>query len=57
MRAVEGFNDYELIDAEENIEMVKKYRIMQAPTLVVIKDGEMSKYANASGIKAFSESL
>jgi len=49
--------DYELIDAEENIEMVKKYRIMQAPTLVVIKDGEMSKYANASGIKAFSESL
>ena len=49
--------DYELIDAEENIELVKKYRIMQAPTLVVIKDGEISKYGNASGIKAFSENL
>ena len=48
--------EYELIDAEENIELVKKYKIMQAPTLVVINNGEMSKYRNASEIKAFSES-
>jgi len=46
----------EIIDAEENIELTKKYGIMQAPTLVVIENGEVKKFANASNIKKYVES-
>ncbi len=42
--------DYEVIDAAEHKDLVKKYGIMQAPTLVVVKDGKVEKYANASNI-------
>ena len=48
---------YVMIDAEENPELVQKYGVMQAPTLVVVNDGEVKKYGNVSRIKAFSESL
>ena len=48
---------YVLIDAEENPELTQKYGVMQAPTLVVVNEGEVKKYGNASRIKAFSESL
>ena len=34
--------DYQIIDAEENQDLVRKYGIMQAPTLVVT-DGTKSK--------------
>jgi ribonucleoside-triphosphate reductase len=47
--------DYILIDAEENAELVEKYRIMQAPTLVVVDGGEFKKYVNASNIKKYVE--
>ena len=46
---------YEVVDAEENQELVGKYGIMQAPTLIVIKDNDVMKYANASSIKGFAE--
>lgn len=46
---------YILIDAEENPDLAKEYNIMQAPTLVVIKDGHPNKYVNASNIKRFTE--
>ena len=46
---------YEIIDAEENPELVAKFGVMQAPTLVVVKGGEYRKYANASNIKKFAE--
>ncbi len=46
---------YEVIDAEENQELVGKYGIMQAPTLIVIKDNDVMKYANASSIKGFAD--
>ena len=46
---------YEIIDAEESPELVAKFGVMQAPTLVVVKDGEYRKYANASNIKKFAE--
>ncbi len=49
--------DYEIIDAEEERELVSEYGIMQAPTLVEVKDGEVHKYVNASAIKGFVESL
>ncbi len=47
---------YEVIDAEENQELVGKYGIMQAPTLIVIKDNDVLKFANASSIKGFADS-
>ena len=47
-----GIN-YEVIDAEENIELVKKYGIRQAPTLVVAEGDTAETYVNASNIKKF----
>lgn len=44
---------YELIDAEKNPEMARKYGIMQAPTLVVLENGQAKKYVNASNIQKF----
>ncbi len=46
---------YELVDAEENEELVKKYGVMQAPTLVVVNGDKVEKMANASNIKAYAE--
>ncbi|MDR1801693.1 MAG: ribonucleoside triphosphate reductase [Lachnospiraceae bacterium] len=48
--------DYEIIDAEEHKDLAKEYRILQAPTLVVIGNNKVEKYANASNIKKFAES-
>lgn len=45
---------YEVVDAGENEELVRKYGVMQAPTLIVIKEG-VQKLANASNIRAFAE--
>ncbi len=47
--------NYQVVDAEENEEMSDRYGIMQAPTLVVIKNGEIQKYVNASNIRKFAE--
>ncbi len=44
---------YEVIDADEAPELVAKYGINQAPTLVVVKDGLAEVYANASNIIAY----
>ncbi|MBQ8558719.1 MAG: ribonucleoside triphosphate reductase [Tyzzerella sp.] len=41
---------YEKVDAEEAPDLVEKYGIRQAPTLVVVKDGKVKTYANASNI-------
>ena len=49
--------DYEVIDAEERVDLVNEYGIMQAPTLIELKDGEVRKYVNASGIKGFVEGM
>ena len=46
---------YELIDAEEHMDLVEKYEVMQAPTLIVVKDGQVTKLANASNIKNYAE--
>lgn len=43
-----------LIDAEENMEMARKYGVLQAPTLVVVDDREdVKKYINASNIQKY----
>ena len=46
---------YMPIDAEENAELALKYKVRQAPTLVVINGDEVKKYANASNIKKYAE--
>ena len=43
----------QIIDAEENPELVKKYGIMQAPTLVIVDGVRTKKYVNASNIKKY----
>ena len=47
--------EYILIDAEENAELVQKYGVMQAPTLVVVDGDNVTKYANASKIRKYAE--
>ena len=44
---------YEYIDAEENPDLAKEFDIKQAPTLVVIKNGEISHINNVSNIKKY----
>lgn len=46
---------YAIVDAEENPELAREFSIMQAPTLVEIKEGKSKKYVNASNIKRFAE--
>ncbi len=48
--------DYQVIDAEENPELSDEFGIMQAPTLVLVKDGKIEKFVNASNIKRFADS-
>lgn len=47
--------DYELVDAQEHIELVEKYGVKQAPTLIVIGKNGVEKLANASNIKKYTE--
>ena len=51
-QVLEGM-DYQIVDAEQHPDLVSKYGIMQAPTLVVRSDGVMRKYVNASNIQRF----
>lgn len=54
-KAMLGDEPYVVIDAEENTELVEKYGIMQAPTLVVVEDQQVKKYVNASNIQKYVE--
>ena len=47
--------NYKPVDAEANEDMSVKYGIMQVPTLVVVKDGQINKYAGVMKIKKFLE--
>ena len=51
-----GDIDYTIVDAEEEIQLTMEYSVMQAPTLVVVKNGVVNKYVNVSNIKQFAES-
>ncbi len=44
---------YEKLLANENVDLVNEFGIKQAPTLVVVKDGAVSKFAGVSDIKKF----
>lgn len=45
--------DFEKVDAEAHAELSQKFNIRQAPTLVVLHDGNVEKYTNASNIKKY----
>lgn len=47
--------DYILVDAEEEVELTRKYGVMQAPTLVVLNGDQTKKYVNASNIRRYVE--
>lgn len=49
--------DYQIIDSEEHPELAEKFGIMQAPTLVLVRDGMVQKFANASNIRRFAEEV
>ena len=46
---------YKTVDAEEDVSLTNTYGVMQAPTLIVIRNGEVEKYVNASNIRQFVE--
>ncbi|MBE7037337.1 MAG: ribonucleoside triphosphate reductase [Ruminococcaceae bacterium] len=46
----EGFK-YEKLLADENADLATKFGVKQAPTLVVVKDGEVEKFSGVSDIK------
>ncbi len=46
---------YEVVDAEENIDLARKYGIMQAPTLVVVNEQGVKKFANISNIRTYAK--
>jgi ribonucleoside-triphosphate reductase len=45
---------YEVLDAAENVALVKQYGIMQAPTLMVVAGDNAQKFAGAGAIKRFA---
>ncbi len=49
--------EYQLIDAEENMELATKYGIRQAPTLVVVDGADAKKYVNASSIQKYVDEM
>ena len=46
---------YVLIDAEENMELTRKYGVMQAPTLVISNGDSVKKFVNVSNITKYVE--
>ena len=48
---------YETVDAEENQALTETFGVMQAPTLVVVTDGKVQKYVNASNIKRYVDAV
>ena len=49
---------YDVVDAEENVEMTKKFGVRKAPTLLVPNDdGSFTSYENASNIKGYIEGV
>lgn len=48
---------YVTIDAEENMELARRYGVMQAPTLVAVNGDSHKKYVNASNIKKYVDQL
>ena len=48
---------YTKVDAEEDAELTKKFGVKQAPTLIEIKNNEVTKITNLSNIKKYVTSI
>ena len=46
--------DYVVKDAAVNQELVEKFNVLQAPSLVVVTDDGIEKYSGLAGVKAFA---
>ena len=46
---------YTVVQAEENKDLARKYKIMQAPTLVIDSNGKVDKFAGLSALTVFVE--
>ena len=49
--------DYILVDAEEDVELTQQFKVMQAPTFVVVDKDGVHKYVNASNIKKYADNM
>ena len=49
--------DYILVDAEEEAALTQQYKVMQAPTFVVVDKEGVHKYVNASNIKKYVDTI
>ncbi len=49
--------EYITVDAEEDVNLANAYGVMQAPTLVIVDDNTVKKYANVSNIKKYVDQL
>ena len=49
--------EYVVVDAQDNQELAIAYKIMQAPTLLVIEDGEVTRYGNLASIKKYVDEI
>lgn len=49
--------EYILVDAEEEVALTQQYKVMQAPTFVVVNKDGVHKYVNASNIKKYVDSI
>lgn len=50
-----GNTDYMVIDAEENAELAMKYKVRQAPTLVIVGEEQNRKVVGAPAIRQYVE--
>ena len=49
--------DYILVDAEEEITLTQQFKVMQAPTFVVVDKDGVHKYVNVSNIKKYADTI
>ncbi len=47
--------DYDLVLAEDSPELVSRYKVTSAPTLVIDQDGQIDRYINSSNIRSYAE--
>jgi len=47
---------YKVINADENVGLVRQFKVMSAPTLITVEHGDIERYVNASNIRKYAES-
>ncbi|VDN46466.1 Ribonucleoside triphosphate reductase [Petrocella atlantisensis] len=49
-------HSYRIVDAEEELGLVEKFKVMTAPTLVVLSEGDYDSYSGLASIRRFTTS-